>query len=112
MYLRQLQSCFGEDVVVHNTQALSGGDINEVLKLSTSHGEFCVKRNSASRFPAMFEREASGLELLRTNSRFTVPEVIVAGEEGETSFLIMEFIRMWHCAMEVFSTETKEMLML
>ena len=92
MYLKQLRSCFGEDVVVHNTQALSGGDINEVLRLSTSHGEFCVKRNSASRFPAMFEREASGLELLRTNSRFTLPKVIASGEEGQTSFLIMEFI--------------------
>jgi fructosamine-3-kinase len=92
MYLKQLRSCFGEDVVVNNTQALSGGDINEVLRLSTSHGEFCVKRNSASRFPAMFEREASGLELLRTNSRFTLPKVIASGEEGQTSFLIMEFI--------------------
>lgn len=92
MYLKQLRSCFGEDVVVHNTQALSGGDINEVLRLSTSHGEFCVKRNSASLFPNMFEREASGLELLRSNSSFTVPEVIATGEEGEASFLIMEFI--------------------
>jgi len=92
IYLNQLRSCFGEDVVVHNTQALSGGDINEVLRLSTSHGEFCVKRNSASRFPYMFEREASGLELLRSNSSFTVPEVITTGEEGEASYLIMEFI--------------------
>lgn len=92
MYLKQLRSCFGEDVVVHNTQALSGGDINEVLRLSTSHGEFCVKRNSASLFPNMFEREASGLELLKSNSSFTVPNLITTGEEGEASFIIVEFI--------------------
>ena len=43
---------------------LSGGSINEVFRLETSRGLFCLKFNRAKAHPGMFEAEARGLRLL------------------------------------------------
>ncbi|WP_146052780.1 fructosamine kinase family protein, partial [Aquimarina sp. I32.4] len=49
--------------IISSTQ-LSGGDINEVYVLQTSHRKIVVKLNNASRYPAMFKEEAKGLRFL------------------------------------------------
>ena len=59
-----------------DSKPLSGGDINEVFLLNCSEENFVVKINSASKFPALFEAEASGLRLLKQNSGFKIPAVI------------------------------------
>lgn len=40
----------------------------------------------------MFQAEAKGLEILKTNSKFLIPKVIAADEVDQFSFLILEFI--------------------
>lgn len=71
---------------------LSGGSINQALKLETSQGLFFLKYNKASRFQQMFEKEAKGLSLLQKTSVIDVPEVLLTGEAGDYSFLILSYV--------------------
>ncbi len=87
-----LNQHFGKPVQVTHTSGVGGGCINDAHRLKTSEGPFFVKYNSASRYPGMFEAEAKGLLLLRNSNTVYVPEVIGFGEEGENSFLVLEFI--------------------
>ena len=76
----------------HDSKPLSGGDINKVFLLNCSEGNFVVKINSTSKFPAMFEAEAKGLQLLKENSNFKIPKVIATGTYQNTAYLILEYI--------------------
>ena len=75
-----------------STRPLSGGSINEAFGVKTNLGSFFLKYNSASKFPGMFEKEAKGLNLLRSAGEIDVPEVIFHGEAGSEAFLLLEFI--------------------
>lgn len=88
----QLTSVFGNNFQVYNAIPLTGGDINSVYRLNTSNGEFCIKVNLAKKFPAMFEKEALGLDLLRDNCDFTIPEVYAFNEVDTQSYLLLEYI--------------------
>ena len=65
---------------------LTGGDINQVYKLTSSKGYFVLKENPAPP-SGMFAAEAKGLRLLLEN-KLPTPEVVYY-EEG---FIIMEYI--------------------
>ena len=71
----------------------TGGCINQGGKLSTSTGDFYLKWNDAEKFPAMFQAEAKGLQLLQRGNEIDIPKVIGFGEEGSYQFLILAFIR-------------------
>lgn len=73
-------------------KALSGGDINNVFLLNSISESHVVKINQASKFPAMFEAEAKGLQLLETTKSFKIPKVIALGELDSYSYLIIEYI--------------------
>ncbi|WP_127844609.1 fructosamine kinase family protein [Psychroflexus aestuariivivens] len=75
-----------------NNFALSGGDINQVFKIETNIRNYVIKINFADRFPEMFQKEASGLEILRNSKTFKIPEVIDLGEFDGLSYLLLEFI--------------------
>lgn len=69
-----------------------GGCINSGGKLQTTSGDFFLKWNDARKFPAMFEAEAKGLELLRSTKVVDVPKVIGHGKESNAQFLILAFV--------------------
>lgn len=73
-------------------QRVGGGSINEAAKIETATGAAFIKWNDAKRFPGMFAAEVKGLQLLRQRSTFHVPAVIAQKEEGDVSFLLLEFI--------------------
>lgn len=75
-----------------STSPVSGGDINQAYRFETSEGNFFVKKNSASRYPKMFEKEANGLELIASTKTIPVPEVILFGEDNDVSFLVLNII--------------------
>ena len=87
-----LSKNFNQPVKITNTDSLSGGSINDAYKVSTNAGQFFVKKNSASRYPQMFEKEARGLKILTSTGAIDVPEVIASGETNNTAFLILGFI--------------------
>jgi len=71
---------------------LQGGSINDVFLLKCDSASFVLKLNDTDRFPNMFEKEAKGLTLLKSSGSFKIPEVLSYGEEGNNSYLIMEYI--------------------
>jgi fructosamine-3-kinase len=95
-FLRQTESALGAKVGrklhIRRVTPLSGGSINQSAKLETTAGIFFLKANDAFRYPGMFEKEAKGLQTLKEASEFTIPEVILTGEEEGLSFLILQFI--------------------
>ena len=82
------------NATISSIKLLSGGDINRAAKLTTNRGSLFVKWNNNA--PAdMFEKEAKGLELLRSaDSEIVVPEVLVHQAPGSNNpgFLVMEYI--------------------
>ncbi|MCB9186855.1 MAG: fructosamine kinase family protein [Flavobacteriales bacterium] len=77
--------------VLVSTESVSGGDINETYRLKTTEGQFFLKKNSAVRFPNMFEAEKRGLELISA-SDFIVPKPVLVGHVGNQQILILEWI--------------------
>ena len=82
----------GKDVLVKRVFSLSGGSINAAFRLDTGAGEFFMKYNRASVYPAMFETEARGLSLLHDAKEIRVPAVVAHGDDGIHSFIILEYI--------------------
>ncbi len=70
----------------------AGGCINNGGKLTTSSGDYFLKWNSSTTYPAMFEAEAKGLKLLRRPEVIFIPEVIGHGESDSHQFLLIEYI--------------------
>jgi len=76
---------------VHNTSFLSGGCINNTLKVTTSEGPFFLKWHKNIP-PDMFEKEALGLRLLREAGAVPVPNVFGHGTINGNHYLLMEFV--------------------
>jgi protein-ribulosamine 3-kinase len=87
-----LTSETGTTVSVIETRSIGGGCINEACSLKTTAGRYFIKYNSAAAFPAMFEKEATGLNLLARTHTLTVPEVVGYGETREYAFLLLGYI--------------------
>ncbi len=75
-----------------NIAPLSGGDINDTYKVTTSNATFVIKVNQANRFPKMFELEAESLNLLSKTQSFEIPEVIAYGNFKSYTYLIIDFV--------------------
>ncbi len=71
---------------------LGGGSINQVFRLRTDAGEFCLKYNHATAYPGMFEAEAQGLTLLAAANAVRVPGVITTGDAGPYAFILLEYL--------------------
>ncbi|RLD39440.1 MAG: ketosamine-3-kinase, partial [Bacteroidetes bacterium] len=88
-----LSQKFGKIVQMQSASSVGGGSINDAYRIVTSIGEFFVKKNSASRYPGMFEKEARGLELLANTNEIDTPKVVTFGSKFNESFLILNFIQ-------------------
>lgn len=73
-------------------KSVGGGSINQCYRVSTNKESVFVKLNDKDDFPGMFEAEAKGLNLIRSNSGFQIPEVIEVGSDGNTAYLVMEWL--------------------
>lgn len=91
--IKQIETSLNVRLDLINTSVVSGGDINEAYRFSTSEGDFFVKKNSDSRFPQMFQKEALGLKLMEEAGEIEVPKPIAFGSDPETAFLILNFIK-------------------
>lgn len=89
---KKLEEVTGETAELLSVSPVGGGDINEAYRFETTLGTYFVKKNSSSRFPQMFEKEALGLKILADAEEIPVPEVMTCDETGEEAFLIMKYI--------------------
>lgn len=87
-----LSKKLNEQVDILSDHYVGGGSINDARMIKTTKGDFFVKINSASRYPAMFEKEAKGLALLAATNEITVPQVVGFGEENNEAFLVLNYI--------------------
>jgi len=79
-------------VQILDAYSVSGGSINDCFQVKTNNGSFFLKVNSAITYPAMFETELKGLELLRAATELTVPKPLFFGELGKDAYLVMEHL--------------------
>ena len=70
----------------------SGGCINQGGKIETVNGNYFLKWNDEKKFPAMFEAESKGLQLLNIQGVIRIPDVIACGTRNSFQFLLLEFI--------------------
>ena len=88
----ELASFLGNQITILSISPLSGGGINNVYKVKTDHGVFCVKQNNKDRFPEMLKKEALGLKNLDEKSQFRIPNVIGTFEDEVHQYLVLEFL--------------------
>ncbi len=95
-FLRHIEIFLGKNLRsklhIRRVSPVSGGSINLTAKIDTTSGVYFLKVNDAFKFPGMFDKEAAGLEMLRSTNTFAIPKVILKGEEDGQAFLILEFI--------------------
>ena len=88
-----LTQSLGISVSTIDFSLVGGGSINQTYQLVVNKKEkFFTKINSAERFPGMFEKEKSGLELLSSRNVIRVPLVIGTFNENGYQVLILEWI--------------------
>jgi fructosamine-3-kinase len=90
--LELLKEKLNKKVELITFSSVGGGSINDAFRFETNCGSYFIKKNSASRFPQMFDKEISGLQLLDSVKEIPVPEVIGSGESGDEAFLALRFI--------------------
>ena len=73
--------------------AVGGGSINETYQITINHNiQFFLKLNSATKYPALFQKEKNGLEFLGKQKIIHVPAVIACDETGNYQILLLEWI--------------------
>lgn len=82
---------FGDSSAV-SLSPVGGGSINYAYKVTAPERTLFVKSNAKSRYPGMFEAEIEGLDLLRKNSDFFIPQTHGVVEVDNHAFLFMEYL--------------------
>jgi len=86
-----LKDVFFRPIEVKNTSIISGGCINNALKLKTSEGNYFLKWQIG--IPEdMFQKEAQGLKFLKANGNIKIPKVFAFGKIEERHYLFLEHI--------------------
>ena len=95
-FLRSLENSLGkklkQKIHFRRVSPVSGGSINHAARVDTNYGTYFLKANDAFLYPLMFEKEAHGLEVLKSSGLITIPEVILIGEEEGFTFLLLRHI--------------------
>lgn len=90
-----LQNIFNDcELNVQRYEPVQGGDINDAYCLITSTGKYFLKVNDKNKYPWLFEKEASGLDMLRNESTLIIPQVIKTGTYGHQQYLLLEWLDM------------------
>ena len=81
----------GETFSLYNRHSVNGGCINQGYSISSSSRTYFAKINQASQI-AMFEAEALGLQQMRATQTIRVPEPICWGTEGNSAYIVLEWL--------------------
>jgi protein-ribulosamine 3-kinase len=77
---------------ITGSRFVSGGSINIAYELQTSGGKYFLKVNHKALYPGMFAAEAAGLKLLTKTNAVKVPAIVLQGDAGNESFLLLEWV--------------------
>ena len=81
----------GETFSLDHRHSVSGGCINQGYSISSSSRAYFAKINQASQI-AMFEAEALGLQQMRATQTIRVPEPICWGTDGNSAYIVLEWL--------------------
>ncbi len=87
-----LFQCLGKDIKMQSFDFVSGGCINNAVKLVSDAGVFFVKWN-VHELEGMFEAESKGLSLLQTTEEIYVPPLVGYGQVQDQAYLVLDFIQ-------------------
>ncbi len=87
-----LEKHTGQPEKIEKFFSLSGGSINNALRVKTGSGNWFAKYNSADRYPRMFKKEALGLDLLHKAGEVYTPSVIGCDSAHGQSMLVLEYV--------------------
>ena len=74
-------------------KSVGGGSINETFRVSLdSNKHFFLKLNSSRSYPALFEKEKSGLSFLAQQKIILIPEVVACKTVDDIQLLLIEWI--------------------
>ncbi|WP_194976026.1 fructosamine kinase family protein [Aquiflexum lacus] len=90
-YEKILFLSLGSNPEIKQAKLIAAGNINQGIYLETSSGSFFLKSNFESDSD-IFEKEADGLEMLRSNCPLQIPKVIHVGKVEDRNFLLMQWI--------------------
>lgn len=91
-YNQILQKHISPNIEALDIRNMEGGCINNAQKINTIKGDYFIKWNANVPLD-FFEKEALGLQLLKSKNIFTIPEVIGFGEFDSIKYLLMEYIK-------------------
>lgn len=92
-YTEIISRYFGDDIVIDGIRSVSGGDINEARLITLSDGRSVFLKENTRSNCRSFEAEQRGLAAIKQTNTVRVPEVIGVGVAGESSYLMMEYLR-------------------
>lgn len=81
----------GDKVPVPTPIGVTGGCINETVRLAGVARDYFVKLNDAGRL-SMFEAEAAGLEAIARSATLRVPRPLCWGVAGDSAYFAMEYV--------------------
>lgn len=91
IYQAVLDEVFGKSITIKSTTGISGGCINNAVKLKTSQDDYFLKWQSG--IPDdMFQKEAEGLKLLSASGAIKIPEVLGYGKIEGKNYLLMDYM--------------------
>ncbi len=84
--------CLQTGLEFKSYRPVSGGDINDSFAIETASGPVFLKLNNAAKYPGMFQKEAEGLNALRTTGGLKIPAVLATGYSTEWQYLVLEHL--------------------
>ncbi len=82
----------GQKVIIKSSRFVSGGCINNTLKLETDQGPYFIKWNDDPDND-MFEKEVRGIQLLTQQDILRLPSVVGLGRADGKNFLLLSYIQ-------------------
>jgi protein-ribulosamine 3-kinase len=77
---------------ITGSRFVSGGSINIAYELQTATSKYFLKVNHKELYPGMFAAEARGLTMLTQTNVVKVPVIVLQGDAGNESFLLLEWV--------------------
>lgn len=91
--LQETLRSLGDSSSIQSAQPVSGGCINNALRLETANARYLLKWNQDS-LPGMFSCEAAGLNLLAATKTVRVPAVLAVAEANgdQPAYILLEWL--------------------
>jgi fructosamine-3-kinase len=86
-----IEAATGRRAGLRQLESVGGGCINQAVRVAYGDSSYLVKLSSAGQVE-MFAAEALGLQELQQCSELRIPEPLCWGEDGQSSWLVMEYL--------------------